>query len=117
MKHKRRNPETGEVILLDFPGVTVTKRRPAVIVSSSLYHRERPDVIVGLMTSQLGSASSLTDYVLEDWQHSRLWRPSAFRSFLITVSKSAITGRLGKLSSKDWSAVVQRLALALGQVE
>jgi mRNA interferase MazF len=48
--------EAGSVIVVSFPGVTGIKRRPAVIVSSDQYHRSRPDMIVGLITSQVQAA-------------------------------------------------------------
>ncbi|MCP4691529.1 MAG: type II toxin-antitoxin system PemK/MazF family toxin [Desulfobacterales bacterium] len=40
------------MVVIDFPGVTGVKRRPAVVVSSHAYHASHPDVIVGLITSQ-----------------------------------------------------------------
>src|SRR5258705_8259509 len=106
MKRKTRIRRFGEVILLDFPGVKQTKRRPAVVVSSQLYHQKRPDVIVGLVTSQIASASSQTDCLLKDWRQASLWKPSAFRAFLITIPQAAITRRVGNLSQRDWRAVV-----------
>jgi len=39
----------GDLVSVDFPGVTGIKRRPAVILSSSTYDSIRPDIIVGLM--------------------------------------------------------------------
>jgi mRNA interferase MazF len=42
----------GDVVTVDFPGVAGIKRRPAVVLSSSTYHATRPDVIVGLITTQ-----------------------------------------------------------------
>ena len=71
----------GEVVWIDFPGVVQTKRRPAVILSSASYHSTRPDVIVGLITSQIVKASAPTDHVLQDWQATGLRVPSAFRAF------------------------------------
>src|SRR5437588_374872 len=67
----RRRPATeqmmhpGEVVWIDFPGIVQTKRRPAVILSSALYHSTRPDVIVGLITSQIAKATAPTDHLLE----------------------------------------------------
>jgi hypothetical protein len=52
-QRRKRIPQSGEVVLLDFPGVKQTKRRPAVIVSSSLYYQQRTDVVVGLITAKL----------------------------------------------------------------
>jgi mRNA interferase MazF len=43
----------GDLVNLDFPGVTGMKRRPAVVLSSATYHALRPDIIVGLITSQM----------------------------------------------------------------
>lgn len=56
----------GDVIVADFPGVTGVKRRPAVLLSLDAYHAARPDVIIGLITSQTTTAASSTDYVLRD---------------------------------------------------
>jgi len=56
-QRRKRIPQSGEVVLLDFPGVKQTKRRPAVIVSSSLYYQQRTDVVVGLIASQIISVS------------------------------------------------------------
>jgi mRNA interferase MazF len=44
-------PEPGDIMTVDFPGATGVKRRPAVVVSSPLYHTHRPDVILGVITS------------------------------------------------------------------
>jgi mRNA interferase MazF len=32
-------PDAGDVVTVDFPGVTGVKRRPAVVLSSSDYHQ------------------------------------------------------------------------------
>ncbi len=60
--------EPGMIVVVDFPGVTGIKRRPAVVVSTVLYHTHRPDAIVGLLTSQVISAAGPTDYSLQDWK-------------------------------------------------
>lgn len=114
MKNQDINLEAGDIVFLDFPGVQQTKRRPAVILSTRLYHRERPDVIVGLITSQVNAAIASTDYRLQDWTHARLRKPSAFRSFLITLPRSAIKGRVGKLSDRDWRSVLARIQVVFG---
>lgn len=41
----------GDIVTVDFPGITGIKRRPAVVLSSEVYHSLRPDVIVGLITT------------------------------------------------------------------
>ncbi len=60
--------EAGDVVVVDFPGVTGVKRRPAVVLSSHVYHESRPDVIVGLITSQTTAATGPTDYPLREWR-------------------------------------------------
>src|SRR5712692_5240572 len=93
-------PDPGAIVVVDFPGVTGIKRRPAVIVSSRLYHRERPDVILGVITSQVASATAASGYLLQDWKAAGLHRQSSFRAFLVTLPRSAITARLGQLSER-----------------
>jgi mRNA interferase MazF len=76
---------SGDVVLVDFPTPRGVKRRPAVVVSTSLYHHHRPDVIVGLLTTQVSKATAPTDHILQDWAAAGLNQPSAFRSYLVTL--------------------------------
>lgn len=43
----------GDVVTVDFPGVTGIKRRPSVVLSSTTYNTIRSDVIIGLVTTQI----------------------------------------------------------------
>src|SRR5436305_6024794 len=69
---RTRNPRSGgdnprcDVVVVNFPGVTGIKRRPAVVLSSDTYHSTRPDMIVGLVTSHAVATLGPTDYALED---------------------------------------------------
>jgi mRNA interferase MazF len=105
--------KSGDVIWIEFPGVVQTKRRPAVIISSATYHAIRPDVIVGLVTSQTAKANSPTDYLIQDWQAAGLRVASSFRSFIVTLPASAIVSTMGTLTPKDWTEVVARIKLAI----
>jgi mRNA interferase MazF len=102
----------GDVVTADFPGVTGTKRRPAVVVSSDDYHRHRPDAILGLLTTKISSANSLTDHVLLDWSAAGLHKPSAFRAFLFTLPTTSLTV-IGHLTDQDWDEVKSRLRIAM----
>jgi mRNA interferase MazF len=105
--------KTGDVVVVMFEGATGGKRRPAVVVSSDAYHRERPDVILGVLTSDLPAANTSTDYALEDWQAARLRVPTAFRSYLgMAIPKNV--HRIGQLTPDDWTNVKERLRRALG---
>jgi len=104
--------KAGTLITANFPGVVSSKRRPAVVVSSEIYHRERPDVILALITTNVAKATSATDYVLQDWSAANLNRPSAVRNFLFTLPKSEVA-EIGKLLVHDWSEVQKRLRISI----
>ena len=100
------------VVVAEFQGVVSTKRRPAVVVSSEAYHRERPDAILAVVTSQINKSISPTDYLLQDWQAAGLNKPSAVRIFLFTLPQSKIV-EIGELSERDWTKVKTRLQISL----
>jgi mRNA interferase MazF len=102
----------GDVVVVDFPGVTGIKRRPAVVVSTDRYHAARPDVVLGALTSNTARANAPTDYILKDWAAAGLTRESAFRSFFVTVPAGEAVS-VGRLSDQDWAAVQDRLRIAL----
>jgi mRNA interferase MazF len=107
---------SGDVVTVDFPGVTGVKRRPAVVLSSTTYHSNRPDVIVGLITSQT-KGLGITDYVLQDWQAAGLRVASVFRSFIVTLPRSANLAVIGQLSEQDWKGVRACVKTALADLE
>lgn len=106
-------PAPGDVILVDFPGVQGVKTRPGVVVSSDLYHATRPDVTVGLCTTQLQSATGPTDYELQDWAAAGLHGPTAFRCFFNSQPVWRVRGFIGRLTDRDWAEVQARLRLGL----
>ncbi len=93
----------GEVVLVPFPfsDLRSTKVRPAVVVSSSLYHNVEPDLILGAITSKIVAASGSLDYVLHDWQSADLRQASAFKPVLFTLDPSRVLYRIGELTSAD----------------
>ena len=107
------NVKPGDVVTVDFAGATGVKRRPVVVVSSDRYHAERPDIIVGVLTTNVGSATGSTDYVLEDWQAAGLHSPSAFRAYF-GMSVPRAVRPIGRLSDRDWQAVLDRVRIAFG---
>ena len=105
-------PNPGDIVTLDFPGATGVKRRPAVVVSSDIYHQNRPDIILGVITSQVADATTPTDYILRDWTAAGLRRQSAFRAFLVTMPAAAATF-IGRCTAYDWNAIQRCVSLAL----
>lgn len=102
----------GDVVVVDFPGVVETKRRPAVVISTDEYHKYRPDVVVGMFTTQRDKATAPTDYLLLDWATSGLHHPCAFRSFLLTLPAEG-ADYIGRCSERDWREIQARLVRAL----
>lgn len=104
--------KAGTVVTSIFPGVVNSKRRPAVVISSKIYHQQRPDMILALITTNIASATSATDYILQDWSTANLNRPSAVRIFLFTLPRYEIN-EIGELSERDWAEVQKCLQIAL----
>ena len=105
----------GDVVVIDFPGVTGVKRRPTVVVSSAVYPASRPDVVVGLITSQ-NIALGPTDYLLQDWALAGLRVPSVFRSFFATLPPATSPQLVGHLSEHDWRVSARALRIRSGPV-
>ena len=66
----------GDVVIVAFPGAQLTKTRPAIVLSTEDYHRHRPDVIVGIITTQTPQPLTPTDCALLDWKQAGLHAPS-----------------------------------------
>lgn len=102
----------GDVVIVEFLGAAGMKRRPAVVVSSDAYHAARLDVILGVITSNVGAATTSTDYVIQDWTSAGLRQESAFRSYFGTYDRNRVGPVIGRLSAADLSAVKDRLRAA-----
>ena len=106
----------GDVILVPFPfsDQTAAKRRPAVIVSSDAYHRERPDVIVVAVTSRVERAPAVGDVSIDDWRTAGLLKPSVIKPVFATIELSLILRKLGTLEAKDVVGLRKALQEVLG---
>lgn len=85
-------------------GALETKVRPAVVIASSTYLNERPDVLVGIVTTKLPRLPASTDHILLDWQSAGLRTVSCFRSYVLTTHRSELTV-IGHLTQRDWESV------------
>lgn len=101
----------GDVVIGVLSGARETKARPAVVISSDIYLVERPDVLVGILTTRRPRNLASTDYVLTDWQSAGLRAESCFRVFVLTVHRSELTV-IGHLSDRDWEQVRARVRAA-----
>jgi mRNA interferase MazF len=106
----------GDIVTVDFPGVTGIKRRPAVVLSSAKYHATRPDTIVGLITTRTSGLGS-TDYELQDWAAAGLRVASVFRSFIVTLPPSANLVYIGHLSEHDWKSICMCIKISIAALD
>ncbi len=89
------------------------KRRPAVVLSTLDYHAFHRDVILGAITTNLGVATTLTDHLIADWATAGLRKPSAFRTFLVTLPQRELLAVIGHLSDSDCNAVKECVRKAI----
>jgi hypothetical protein len=80
----------------------------AVVIASATYLAERPDAVVGILTSKLPKLPGTTDHVLADWRSAGLRAESCFRAYVLTAHRSELTV-IGHLSARDWEAVKARV--------
>jgi len=114
MTHRR-----GDIVLIPFPftDLTASKTRPAVVVSSDLYHSARSELLLAYVSSQLSKSDPRLDHVLLDWSSAGLPKPSFVRPKIAAIEPSLIVYHVGSLSAQDLAAVegCLRRALALPQ--
>jgi mRNA interferase MazF len=94
----------GDVVVGTLPGAFETKVRPAVVIASSTYLAERPDVLLGILTTKLPPTLASTDHLLADWRSAGLRAQSCFRAYVLTIHRSDLTV-IGRLSDQDWTGV------------
>ena len=107
----------GDVVLVPFPFTdqTASKRRPAVVVSSDAYHRDRPDVIVAAITSRVAqAAASVGDVLLEDWRGAGRLKASLIKPVFTTVEQRLILRKLGALQPTDLVALRSAIQQVIG---
>jgi mRNA interferase MazF len=89
-----------------------SKLRPAVIVSSSSYHRGRREVIVAAITSNVHRRLP-GDHALAEWKSAGLLFPSLVTGILRTIKSSMAERRLGSLAESDLRGLDRELRRSL----
>ncbi|HEX8163794.1 MAG TPA: type II toxin-antitoxin system PemK/MazF family toxin [Pyrinomonadaceae bacterium] len=79
--------EFGDVVLVPFrfTDQSGTKKRPAVVVSSTSYNASRPDLILMTITSQIRSTPDFGEVAVGEWQKAGLLKASVIKPVLTTV--------------------------------
>lgn len=106
----------GDVVLVPFPFTdqSGSKKRPAVIISSSDYNTRRRDFIIMAITSQVRQPPGFGDVPIADWQSAGLIKPSVIKPVLTTIEQSLVLRTLGVLATADARALREIIAQTIG---
>ena len=107
----------GDIVLVPFPftNQVITKKRPAVIISSGAYNRQRPDIILMAVTSQMQSADYFGDMTISQWQQAGLLKPSVIKPIFTTVEKGLVLKKLGSMSDNDRKELKKAIQTIIGE--
>jgi mRNA interferase MazF len=109
--------EFGDVVLVRFPFTDqrTTKQRPAAVISSATYHREKRDLLILAITSQSRPSPSVGEAPVRHWKEAGLLKPSVLKPLIATVDQNLIRRKLGRLQAEDQEALENLLRVILGR--
>lgn len=104
----------GDVVLVSFifADETGVRRRPALIISSNAYHKDRDEAIIAAITSRTDRVL-VGDHLISNWQEAGLLFPSVTTGIIRTVKQGMISQKLGVMPQVDMQAVNEKLRKAL----
>lgn len=99
--------ERGDVVLVPFPfsDQTTTKKRPAIIISSSRYNDLSKDIVIMAVTSQSEKSFEAGECLIKNWEGAGLLKPSAIKPAISTIEQKLVLKKLGKLSADDLTSL------------
>lgn len=102
--------QRGEVVAVPYPftALTALKTCPAVVISTNAYNATHLDVILAPLTTRTSTVRTY-DYALTDWAAAGLRYPSVIRGRLMTLARTLIVRRVGRLSTADLETYDARL--------
>lgn len=104
----------GDLVLVKFvftEGIGF-KKRPALVISSNEYHRNRNEIIIAAVTSNI-DRELVGDTRIKEWKKANLLHPSTVTGILQTIKNNMIERKLGTLISEDFQTVQTNLKHAL----
>ena len=111
---KTRKPgvtyEYCDVVVVPFPFVdkSFSKRRPALVISSSWFNSQHEQIVLSMITTARHS-KWISDVALIDFELANLVIGSTVRFKLFTLEKSLIIRQIGHLSSVDEASVTSQI--------
>ncbi len=93
----------GNVVLVPFPFTdqSGSKQRPAVMISNSNYNRQRSDLVIMAITSQIRNPLGFASFAVGGWQAAGLLKPSALKPVFATIEQILIARTLGQFTETD----------------
>jgi mRNA interferase MazF len=106
----------GDVVLVPFPFTdqSGTKKRPAVVVSSRRYNRQRRDVVIMAITSQMRTPLAFGEAMVADWLGAGLLKESVLKPVFATIEQGLVLRVMGRLSANDGKTMREVLADVIG---
>jgi mRNA interferase MazF len=97
----------GDVILVPFPFTdqSISKKRPAIVISSDNYNQSKSDIILIAVTSQVNVTLRFGEVLIDDWAGAGFIKPSVVKPIITTLQRSLVIRTLGKLQSPDFQAL------------
>lgn len=96
------------LIELTFTDGTGSKKRPALIISSDKYNKNRQEVIVAAITSNI-ERILVGDTRLNNWKKAGLIYPSLVTGIIRTIKVAMINRKLGILAKEDFQNVRENI--------
>ena len=108
------NYKPGDIVLVEFSFTngTGSKKRSALIISSDDYNKNRQEVIVTAITSNIERVL-FGDTSIDDWKDAGLLYPSLVTGIIRTIKSSMINRKLGTLTKQDFENVQETLEKAI----
>lgn len=104
-----------DIVLVDF-GFSEgrgSKRRPALIISSDEYHKDRREVIIAAITSNIERVL-IGDTKIDGWKEAGLLYPSLVTGIIRTIKENMVVHKLGAILQIDFQKVQKNLRKVLG---
>ena len=105
----------GDMVLVSFlfSDESGLKHRPAVVLSSPAYHRNRKEIVVAAVTSNVDRVL-FGDHLLAGWKEAGLLFPSLVTGIIRTIKSQMIHCRLGSIPLREMTSVDLNLQKILG---
>jgi mRNA interferase MazF len=106
----------GDILLVPFPFTdqSASKQRPAIVISSPNYNKERPDIIIMAVTSQIKPSAIIGEVTIVNWENAGLLKPSVIKPVIATVEQTLVRKTLGRLDEIDQISLQSMLRNILG---